>query len=334
MRKLLIILLMVMGVASMAQNTFPSSGNVGVGISNPVVPFHIYQHGPSALRFERYNHDIYDIRLVGSEGLFFRNSTKGKDVLIFDGLGNITIPGKLAARSGTNPAWLLQDGPKALMFERPGHDLYNIHLAGSEGLYFVNWTQGRVELKFDGLGNLVVPGKFKGENGSTPISILQDGPSGILWERSGHDKYRAYLGGSKGLFFHNDTDGRVEMMFDGHGNIGIGTDAPTEKLEVVGHIRTEGVIVEVINGPDYVFEEDYDLRSLEETSAYIETHKHLPDVPSAKEMESGVELAAMNMKLLEKIEELTLHLIEQNEQLKEAQAQIKVLQSQMAEVNK
>ena len=65
------------------------------------------------------------------------------------------------------------------------------------------------------------------------------------------------------------------------------------------------------SGPDYVFEPDYKLLSLEEIKNYIDQHKHLPEVPSAKEMETnGVNVSEMNMLLLKKIEELTLHVIE------------------------
>ena len=70
--------------------------------------------------------------------------------------------------------------------------------------------------------------------------------------------------------------------------------------------------------PDYVFSQDYELMSLEETEAYIQTNHHLPGVKSAEEMEADgkMDLAAMNLKLLEKVEELTLHLIEQNNRMK------------------
>ncbi len=61
---------------------------------------------------------------------------------------------------------------------------------------------------------------------------------------------------------------------------------------------------------DYVFEPDYKLAPLAEIEAYTKEHKHLPEVPSAKDMtENGVDMAAMNMVLLKKVEELTLHAI-------------------------
>ncbi|MEM0942053.1 MAG: helicase associated domain-containing protein [Bacteroidota bacterium] len=78
--------------------------------------------------------------------------------------------------------------------------------------------------------------------------------------------------------------------------------------------------------PDYVFEPDYELRSLQETKEYISEYKHLPEIPSAKEMEAnGVDLGDMNMRLLKKIEELTLHQIELLERLEKQQEQINEL---------
>ncbi|MBY0435311.1 MAG: hypothetical protein K2U26_14485 [Cyclobacteriaceae bacterium] len=101
------------------------------------------------------------------------------------------------------------------------------------------------------------------------------------------------------------------------GNVGIGTESPNQKLTVNGTVYSKEVKVDLnIQGPDYVFEKDYKLASLDEIKSYIDEHKHLPEVPSAKEMEkNGVQLGEMNMLLLKKVEELTLYLIEQNKKL-------------------
>ncbi|MEP3390178.1 MAG: hypothetical protein ABJO02_18435 [Reichenbachiella sp.] len=115
------------------------------------------------------------------------------------------------------------------------------------------------------------------------------------------------------------------------GNVGIGTTTPDAKLTVKGDIHAERVKVDLnIPAPDYVFEADYDLRSLEETASYIQENKHLPEVPSAKELEaSGIDLVEMNMLLLKKIEELTLHVIEQNRSIKNLQVENKEIKKQL-----
>ena len=126
------------------------------------------------------------------------------------------------------------------------------------------------------------------------------------------------------------------FIIDGsNGNIGIGVSNPDSKLVVDGKIRSEEVKVEIINGPDYVFDEGYDLRTLDETKEYIFENKHLPEIPSAKEMETnGVELGDMNMRLLKKIEELTLYQIElleemeqQNKRLQEVEKELQTLKN-------
>ena len=99
--------------------------------------------------------------------------------------------------------------------------------------------------------------------------------------------------------------------------VGIGTTSPDAKLTVNGDIHAEEVRVDLtVPGPDYVFEEDYDLPTLESLQNYIRKKKRLPEVPSAEEMKAnGIDLGTMDMLLLKKIEELTLYIIDQNERL-------------------
>ncbi len=102
------------------------------------------------------------------------------------------------------------------------------------------------------------------------------------------------------------------------GKVGIGTTSPDEKLTVKGNIHAEEIIVDLnVPGPDYVFDAGYELASLAEIEAFINANKHLPEVPSAAQMEEeGIVLGQMNMLLLKKIEELTLYSIEQEKQIK------------------
>ncbi len=100
------------------------------------------------------------------------------------------------------------------------------------------------------------------------------------------------------------------MIIDKNGNVGIGHPNPTEKLSVNGKVRAQEIKVETANWPDYVFAKDYALPSLKETEKHIQEKGHLPGIPSAIEVKNnGVDLGEMNAKLLQKIEELTLHLI-------------------------
>jgi hypothetical protein len=120
-----------------------------------------------------------------------------------------------------------------------------------------------------------------------------------------------------------ETTGNLKIQGVGNsyilnGNIGIGTTSPDEKLTVKGKIHTQEVRVDMSGPlvPDYVFSNDYKLKSLQEVENYIKENNHLPEIPSAKEIEkNGLMLAEMNMNLLKKIEELTLYMIEQNKEI-------------------
>lgn len=103
-----------------------------------------------------------------------------------------------------------------------------------------------------------------------------------------------------------------------NGSVGIGTEAPQERLSVNGKVRAKEVKVEVANWPDYVFDSSYNLLPLQQLRDFIKTNKHLPAVPSAKEVqEEGVDLGRNQAILLKKIEEMTLHLIDMDIMIKE-----------------
>ncbi|WP_157676780.1 hypothetical protein [Chryseobacterium sp. T16E-39] len=110
------------------------------------------------------------------------------------------------------------------------------------------------------------------------------------------------------------------------GNVGIGTKNPDQKLTVKGKIHAEDVIVDTNVPADYVFQKyydnyspirnDYDMPDLLELESYIKENKHLPEIPSGKTiMKDGVKIGDFQMKLLQKIEELTLYMISQNKEI-------------------
>ncbi len=116
------------------------------------------------------------------------------------------------------------------------------------------------------------------------------------------------------------------------GNVGIGTTNPQNyKLAVNGTIAATKIkITANVEGADFVFEDDYNLRSLTETEKFIKKNKHLPEIPSAKDMkENGLDMSEFQIKLLQKIEEQTLHMIAMNKKLEEQNKRLKTQENEI-----
>jgi hypothetical protein len=117
--------------------------------------------------------------------------------------------------------------------------------------------------------------------------------------------------------------------------VGIGTLSPDEKLTVKGKIHTQEVRVDMEGPlvPDYVFENDYKLKTLQEVEDYIKENKHLPEIPSGKEIEkNGLMLAEMNMALLKKMEEMTLYMIDMKKENEEMKKNQKILEDRIQKI--
>ena len=120
--------------------------------------------------------------------------------------------------------------------------------------------------------------------------------------------------------FHFGTNG----MF----SINNGTQK-TFVVEASGLTRARKIKVDADVWADYVFEPDYQLMPLSDVESFLKEHRHLPSIPSEKVMkEEGIDLAEMNVKMMEKIEELTLYLIEQNKELEKVKAELEILKQQ------
>jgi len=140
------------------------------------------------------------------------------------------------------------------------------------------------------------------------------------------------------LLFTTDYGSTPQMYMKSGGGIGIGTITPGQcgtatqpcLLTVNGAIGAGEIVV--INGmsADYVFDPNYRLAPLQEVAAYIQEHHHLPEIPSAAEVkENGVSLGDMQAKLLAKIEELTLHLIQADERSNRLEGQNRELRERV-----
>ncbi len=182
------------------------------------------------------------------------------------------------------------------------------------------------------------------------LVIQQDGKIGIGTDNPGanlHVKYSSSgftpnnVGGifiesggisnSSYIFQTATTGGGKSFSITNAGNIGIGTTNPTYPLTVNGTIRSKKVIVNT-GWSDFVFDDDYRLMPLHEVESFIKANRHLPEIPSAKEVEeNGVSLGEISSSLLQKIEELTLYTIEQQKVIEEL---VKQNEEMIKKVNK
>lgn len=172
--------------------------------------------------------------------------------------------------------------------------------------YTVTVSDGELNLNFSSLA--AVGGVDQAKVSAIEVVPAGSGTGGGLWTTSG----------TNDIYFNS-------------GNVGIGVTNPDAPLTVKGRIHSTEVKVDMLGAlvPDYVFLKEYDLKTLEEVELAIKELGHLPKIPSAKEMkENGMELKAMNLSLLEKIEELTLYIIQQNKSQKQLEERIQVLETQ------
>ena len=246
-------------------NTFPASGNAGIGTLSPESPLTIN----TASNFDGY----------------------------FLKMGTTISSGQRYFNFGSSPGWV-------------GYNFY-----GTDGSLRSSFS-AKSNLTFldirDANGNEIF--KASGTNNDAFVHLpkldsrLVIGAAGNYLETEGHK------------LVVKDGSAKIEGNIITNSNIGIGTDSfqdglITYSLSVAGRVRAEAVKV-YTDWADFVFEEGYELPTLEEVEEHIATHGHLQDIPSAQEVEAnGIDLGEMNKRLLQKVEELTLYVIELNKEI-------------------
>ncbi|MEZ0180597.1 hypothetical protein AB9T89_00015 [Flavobacterium oncorhynchi] len=120
-----------------------------------------------------------------------------------------------------------------------------------------------------------------------------------------------------------------------NGNVGIGTQKPTNKLDVNGTIHSKEVKVDMNGWSDFVFKKDYNLPTLEEVEKHIAEKGHLENIPSEKEvLKDGINLGEMNAKLLQKIEEMTLYMIDFKKEMNELKIKNKIQEEEIKKLKR
>ncbi len=214
--------------------------------------------------------------------------------------------------SGTNPVWT--NSNVGIGTTNPENKL---HVEGVTVLHFDDW----------GNDTLIFRGQKSTANqwGEYAIRTVY---TGLDFRNTQTGNTLLHIGGGGG------TSANTYLNPSG-GNVGIGTTNPQYKLTVNGNIGAQDIIVTNTGWSDYVFRPGYRLRPLSEVSAYIQANGHLPEIPTEAEVkEKGVSLGDMQAKLLAKVEEITLHMIQADERNGRLEQQNQELRDHMAQQEK
>ncbi|MBS1508042.1 MAG: hypothetical protein JSS79_15485 [Bacteroidetes bacterium] len=279
-----------------------SAGFVGIGNNNPLFALDVQGFGSRVLNPSTSANAYTTFRLQGP------NYSNGLEIDFF-GNNNIPTDPNWTYGGGVGSVAIVNVNPKPLTLGTNNVGRVLIDAAGFVGIG--TYTPGNL-LSVQGTASLGTVFQQKITTGAQTLALGANSTAAEIQSQGAVPLYINYGGNN------------VIMNATG-GNVGIGTATTgSYRLAVAGKIAAAGEVRVFNTGttsfPDYVFAPDYKLPTLEETEKYVQENHHLPDVPSAAEVEKdGMSLNDMNVILLKKVEELTLHLIEmkkQNEELK------------------
>jgi len=284
MKKLFLIALLSYNFLNAQSNIFPPAGNVGVGTTAPFYKLSVASDLPSY---------TIGMRPSGGLGLFANNVANLNGQLGWvrraDQAPILVLQGVQDAVAWRDVSIARDGGSVGIGTDSP---FYKLTVTSNLPPYTIGMRpSGGLGLFTNNVANLNGQLGWVRRADQAPVLVLQGVEDGVAWRD-------------------------VSIVRDG-GNVGIGTANPEYKLDVIGAVRAREVRVNLA-GADFVFEDSYKLMPLNELEKFIRQNKHLPEIAPAKEMqENGGDLGSLTVQLLQKIEELTLHAIEQNKEVKE-----------------
>jgi hypothetical protein len=352
-----------------AQNIFPASGNAGVGTTAPATLLELKAgHSNTSMRLfsDLFGQGLNgantsNLNLWASEpGLTWEGAGIGNNALILGSGGT----GRVTTTRGGSFMRLLDNAIEIASINKDGNFRSGLYITdGNVGLgtaapgAALEIKKGHEDTRFRLFSDLYGQGT-DGVNTAT-LNFWASEP-GLTWEGTGLGN-NAFVSSAGGVNRVTNTRGGAYMrllnnavdistidnggtvrsaMLINNGNVTIG-NAPNPagyRLYVEQGILTEKVKVAVktsANWADHVFAPEYQLKSISEVDAFIQKNNHLPGVPSAASMvKNGLDVAAMDAKLLEKIEELTLYVIELNSKVKQVEKENKKLQQIVSTIKK
>lgn len=267
------------GTAGIIDNS--TNSNVGIDILNPKEKFHVSQGN-----------------IIVDNGYYFRG-------LKTDG----AVANMFGTTTGTNQLRFGSGGWSSITFDVA--DAAARLFIDNEGEIGIGTSQPEEKLHVS-QGNLIL------DNGFFLRALTTTGQkSNIFGTTTGTNQLRVGSGNWSSITF--DVAGSAGRMFiNDNGNVLVGKTTQDDLryiLDVAGPIRATEVKVES-GWADFVFQDDYKLMSLSDLENFIQQNGHLPEIPTESQVKKdGVDLGEMNKKLLQKVEELTLYVIELNKEI-------------------
>ena len=283
-------------------------GRIGMGTATPVVELHIVNGDSPTVRLEQdgssgFTPQTWD--MAGNEtNWFVRDATNGS-----------RLPLKIRPSAPTNSIFVDTDGDVGLGIANPSAKLDVMGDIEVNGPGYINDdsdVQADVALRVENTSAVLA--------GRTLLRLTNQGQVKLQLENALQVRTWEFDHRAGGAFAINLTNNAFdEFAIDPNGAVIIEGNVTTNS----GVFIANGMN---LNVPDYVFEDDYDLMGLDELAEFVATEKHLPNIPPAREIRSSeLNMTQMQMKLLEKIEELTLYTLDQQKTIEEMQSQIDAL---------
>lgn len=299
-----------------AQNTFPTTGKVGIGTTTPSENLDIIGN----LKLSgKLKYGSGDTRTETRDDAGLRGDV-GAQSGFFQTVSPVNYP------KGATSWWHLID-----VRHTNNANNYALQIAGSfyDQRLFFRKTNDKPAQPWVEIVAIDTAGRVKFDNdlaaSKKPVIIGGDKFGGAI-KFSSNSTTANNRNLELGSLNASGTFSSSIVVSSENGNVSIGTPIiqPAYKLAVAGDIIAERVVLKLkTTWPDYVFKPSYNLRPLSDVKAFINTYSHLPDIPSEQEVkENGIGLGELNTKLLQKVEELTLYLLQMQTNIEDQKKEI------------